>query len=314
MTMSQIELSAGTIEYEDTGGEGPTLVLLHGLLMDSSLWDDVIADLSVDHRCVAPTLPMGAHRHAMHADADLSLRGIARLVSELLERLDLRDVTVIGNDTGGALAQLLACNGATRVSRIVLASCDAFDNFPPGVPGRTLVLTGKLSPAMFGLFMQQMRLRPLRRLPIAFGWLTKRGDAVTARWMKPVLQQREIRRDTVRVLRTISAEPDLMLEAAECLPGFDRPALVVWASGDRVMPPDHGRRLAELLPQGRLLEIPDSYTLIPLDQPAQLAQIIRDFAQSTARPRHDPPTNPERCAMTHEHRPHERQQQARKRR
>jgi hypothetical protein len=90
MTMSQIELSAGIIEYEDTGGEGPTLVLLHGLLMDASLWDDVIADLSVDHRCVVPTLPLGAHRHAMHADADLSLRGIARLVTELLDRLDLR--------------------------------------------------------------------------------------------------------------------------------------------------------------------------------------------------------------------------------
>jgi len=110
--MNQIELSAGTIDYEDTGGDGPTLVLLHGFLMDASLWDDVIADLSADHRCVAPTLPLGAHRHAMHADSDLSLRGIARLVSELIDRLDLRDVTVVGNDTGGALVQLLACDDA----------------------------------------------------------------------------------------------------------------------------------------------------------------------------------------------------------
>jgi len=282
MTMSQIELSAGTIDYEDTGGEGPTLVLLHGLLMDASLWDDVMADLSVDHRCVAPTLPLGAHRHAMHADADLSLRGIARLVSELLDRLELRGATVVGNDTGGALVQLLVGDGATRVSRIVLASCDAFDNFPPGLTGKTLVLTGKLPPALFGLFMQQMRLRPVRRLPIAFGWLTKRGDAATARWMKPVLQQREIRRDTVRVLRAAAAERHLMLDAAERLPAYDRPALVVWASEDRVMPPDHGHRLAELLPQGRLVEIPDSYTLIPLDQPARLAQIIRDFTRSSS--------------------------------
>jgi pimeloyl-ACP methyl ester carboxylesterase len=275
--MNQIELSAGTIDYQDTGGGGPTLVLLHGLLMDASLWDDVIADLSVDHRCVVPTLPLGAHRHAMHADADLSLRGIARLVAELLDRLDLHDVALVGNDTGGALVQLLACDAAPRLSRIVLASCDAFDNFPPGLTGKTLVLTGKLPPAIFGLFMQQMRLRPLRRLPIAFGWLTKRGDAATARWMKPVLQQREIRRDTVRVLRAAAADKRLMLDAAECLPTYDRPALVVWASEDRVMPPDHGRRLAGLLPRGRLAEIPDSYTLIPLDQPTRLAQTIRDF-------------------------------------
>jgi pimeloyl-ACP methyl ester carboxylesterase len=276
-TTRDVELSAGTIEYEDTGGKGPAIVLLPGLVMDASLWDEVIAGLRADHRCIAPTLPMGAHRHAMHADADLSPRGLARLVSEFLDRLELNDVTLVGNDTGGALVQLLACDGAPRVSRIVLVSCDAFENFPPGLTGKTLVLTGKLSPTMFGLFMQQMRLRPLRRLPIAFGWLTMRGDAATARWIKPVLKQREIRRDTVRVLRGIAAQRHLMLDAAERLPSFERPALVVWASQDRVMPPEHGRRLAELLPQGRLVEIPDSYTLIPLDQPAQLAEAIQQF-------------------------------------
>jgi pimeloyl-ACP methyl ester carboxylesterase len=275
--MEEIELSAGTIAYEDTGGDGPVIVLLHGLLMDASLWDAVVADLRVGHRCVVPTLPLGAHSHPMRADADLSPRGITRLVAEFLKRLGLDNVTVVGNDTGGALVQLLVCEGAARVDRIVLVSCDAFDNFPPGLTGKTVVLTGKLPPAMFGLFMQQMRLKPVRRLPIAFGWLTKRGDAATARWMKPILRQPEIRRDAVRVLRGISAERKLMVEAATCLPTFDRPALVVWAQHDRVMPPEHGRRLAEILPQGRLVEVPDTYTLLPLDQPAGLAQAIREF-------------------------------------
>jgi pimeloyl-ACP methyl ester carboxylesterase len=277
--MKEIELSAGTIEYEDPGGDRPTVVLLHGLLMDESLWDGPIADLSVDHRCVTPTLPLGAHRRAVHADADLSLRGIAALVTEFLDRLDLHDVTLVGNDTGGALVQLIMRDGAPRVGRVVLVSCDAFDNFPPGLPGKAVVLTGKLSPAAFGVFMQQMRLRPLRRLPIAFGWLTKRGDAATARWMKPVQTQPDIRRDIVRVLRAIAAEPNLLLEAATHLPDFDRPALVVWAREDHVMPPEHGRRLAELLPQARLAEIDDCYTLIALDQPATLARVIREFVR-----------------------------------
>jgi pimeloyl-ACP methyl ester carboxylesterase len=276
--MKQIELSAGTIEYQDTG-DGPPLVLLHGLMMDASLWDEPIADLSADHRCVAPTLPLGAHRHAMHAGADLSLPGIARLVAEFVDRLGLQDVTLVGNDTGGALVQLLIRDGAPRAGRVVLVSCDAFDNFPPGLTGKALVLAGKLPPAMFGMFMQQMRLRPMRRLPIAFGWLTMRGDAATARWLKPVLTQPEIRRDAVRVLRAAAADTHLLVEAAERLPGFNHPALVVWAAGDRVMPPEHGRRLAELLPQGHLVEVADSYTLIPLDQPARLAQIIRDFTR-----------------------------------
>jgi pimeloyl-ACP methyl ester carboxylesterase len=279
--MKEIELSAGTIEYTDTGGDGPVLVLLHGLMMDASLWDGPIADLAADHRCVAPTLPLGAHRHPVHADADLSLPGIARLVAEFLDRLDLRDVTLVGNDTGGALVQLLMCEHPARVGRVVLASCDAFDNFPPGLTGKTLVLSGKLPPAMFGLFMQQMRLRLVRRLPIAFGWLTRRGDAATARWMQPVMTQPEIRGDAVRMLRAAAADTRLLVAAAEGLPGFDHPALVVWASGDRVMPPEHGRRLAELLPQGQLAEVDDSYTLIPLDQPARLAQLIREFTHAS---------------------------------
>jgi len=275
--MPQIELPAGTIEYTDTGGGGPVIVLLHGLLMDATLWDEVIAALAPGHRCVAPTLPLGAHRHAMEAGADLSLPGIAELVAEFLDRLGLNDVTLVGNDTGGAVVQLLAADGAPRVGRVVLASCDAFDNFPPGLTGRTLALAGKLPPALFGLVMQQMRLRPLRRLPVAFGWLTRRGDAATARWIKPVLAQPDVRRDTARMLRAVFADKRLLLRAAESLPAFDRPALVVWAAGDRVMPPEHGRRLASLFPDARLLEIPGSYTLIPLDQPAQLAAAIGEF-------------------------------------
>jgi len=280
--VTQIELSSGQVEYIDTGGSGPVLVLLHGLMMDASLWDDVIADLSADHRCVAPTLPLGAHRRAMNADADLSLPGIAVLVAELLDRLDLRDVTLVGSDTGGALVQLLIAAGNERMARAVLVSCDAFDNFPPGLTGRALVLSGKLPPALFGIFMQQMRVRVVRRMPIAFGWLTRSGDAATARWLQPVLTHPEIRRDTVRVLRSVAANRGLLVRAAGKLAEFDRPALVVWAAGDRVMPPEHGSRLAGLLPSGRLVEVNDSYTLVPLDQPARLAHAIREFVPAAA--------------------------------
>jgi pimeloyl-ACP methyl ester carboxylesterase len=278
--VTELELSWGTIEYEDTGGDGPALVLLHGFMMDGSLWADVVADLSADHRCVIPTLPLGAHRLGMHPDADLSLPGVARLVAEFLDRLDLNDVTVVGNDTGGALVQLLIGDGAARIARVVLVSCDAFDNFPPGLTGRTLVRSGKLSPVIFGLFMQQMRFRMFRRLPMAFGWLTMRGDAATKRWVKPVLSQPEIRRDAVRMLRAAGADTNLLLAAAERLSSFSRPALVVWSGEDRVMPPEHGQRLAELLPQGRFVEVEDSYTLIPLDQPAALARLIREFVHA----------------------------------
>jgi pimeloyl-ACP methyl ester carboxylesterase len=280
--MREIELSSGTIAYEDSEGDGPVLVLLHGLLMDASLWRDVTADLAVDHRCIAPTLPLGAHSHPASGSAELSVPSVAGLVRELLDRLELEDVTLVGNDTGGALVQLIAGVECPRVGRIVLASCDAFDNFPPGVTGRALVLAGKLPPRLFGLFMQQMRLKPLRRLPIAFGWLTKRGDDAAARWVKPILTDPAIRRDAVRLLRSIAARPALLVEASRALAGFRKPALVVWAAGDRVMPPEHGRRLAQLLPEGEYVEVEDSYTLIPLDRPTQLAHLIREFVRVPA--------------------------------
>jgi len=133
--MREIELSAGTIEYTDTGGPGPVLVLLHGLLMDASLWDGPVAELSASHRCLVPVLPLGAHRRPVHPGTDLSLPGIAGLVTEFLDRLDLRDVTLIGNDTGGALVQLVIADAraSARVGRVVLASCDA--SFRPGCSG-----------------------------------------------------------------------------------------------------------------------------------------------------------------------------------
>ena len=277
--MAEVELSAGTIEYEDTGGQGPVLVLLHGLLMDSRLWEAVVPGLT-GLRCVVPTLPLGAHRRRLRPDADLSLPGVACLVAELLDRLNLPDVILVGNDTGGAIAQLVAARAATRtrVSRLVLVSCEAFDNLPPGLTGGALALAAKLPPAAFRFFMQQMRFRPARRLPMAFGRLTKRGDRLTAGWIRPILEVPGIAADTVNVLRAAFADKQLLIRTAEVLSTFDRPALVVWATEDRVMPPDHGRRLATLLPQGSLVEVPDSYTLIPLDQPSSLATILRDFA------------------------------------
>ncbi|MFF0265843.1 alpha/beta fold hydrolase [Kribbella sp. NPDC004536] len=276
--MNEIRLSSGTLQYVDSGTGGPTVVLLHGLLMDASLWDGVIADLAADHRCIAPTLPFGAHQQPLDPGADLSLPGIARLVVEFLDRLELEDVVLVGNDTGGALVQLFLRDGSKRVARAVLASCEAFDNLPPGLTGKTLALSGKLSPGLFGAFMQQLRIRAVRRSPLAFGTLTKRGDAVAARWIKPVLERAEIRAETVRMLRAVFADRGLLEETAPQLARFEQPALVVWAADDRVMPVAHGRRLAELLPQSRFELIEDSYTPMPLDQPERFAQLIRQFA------------------------------------
>lgn len=277
MTRKTVDLSAGTIEYEDTRGRGPVVVLLHGAAMDGSLWRDVVPELGEDFRIVVPTLPLGGHRRPMRADADLSPRGIGELEAELLDALDLRGVTMVGSDQGSF--QFAAAGHPERIARLVICSCEAFENFPPGLPGRALSLAGKL-PGGLNASFQPLRMRAMRRSPFAFGRMAKRSipHEITDAWLRPLLTQRDIRRDLSRYLR--AAKKGDMLAAAERLRTFDRPALVVWAAEDRVMPPEHGRRMAELLPQGRLVEIPDSYTLIPEDQPGQLARAIRQFIRS----------------------------------
>jgi pimeloyl-ACP methyl ester carboxylesterase len=214
----------------------------------------------------------------MRPDADLSLRGLARLVAEFLEALDLREVTLVGNDLG--LFQVTVCEYPERIARLVITSCEAFDNIPPGLPGRTVALAAKLPGGLFAL-VQPLRLRALRRLPLALGWMAKRPvpNAITDAWLRPLLTQRQIRRDLLKYLRHYDKRD--LLAAAECLRSFARPALVVWAAEDRVMPLAHGRRLAALLPDARLVEIPDSYTLLPEDQPGELARAIRQFVRDT---------------------------------
>jgi pimeloyl-ACP methyl ester carboxylesterase len=248
--------------------------------MDGSLWRNVVAELRSDHRCVMPTIPLGAHRRPMRPDADLSILAMVRLVAEFLEKLDLRRVTLVGNDWGGA--QLLVSEGLDeRVGRLVLASCEAFENYPPGIPGRALAQAARIPGGLY-LAFQSLRLRSLRRLPTTWGWMSKNPvpDQVMDEWFRPLQTQREVRRD-LRKYATSIPPKKVLLEWAERLRSFDRPALVMWAEEDRVMPREHGRRLAELFPRGQLVEIPDSYTLIPEDQPGELARAIRGFVRDT---------------------------------
>ncbi len=275
--MPEVELSSGTIDYEDTGGSGPVLVLVHGLIMDGSLWRHVIADLRQDFRCIAPTLPLGGHRHPMRADADLSMRGVANILGELLERLELREVTLAMNDWGGPQL-LIGGPYDERIARLVLCSCEAFDNVPPEGPARALPYIARV-PGGIAAALLPFRFDRLRRLPMTYGLLSRRAvpREIMDRWFGPALAQRAIRRDLRKYVTSAAQGRRDLLAAADALRGFERPALVAWASEDRMMPRSHGRRLAELLPQGTLVEIADCYTLIPEDQPATLAAHMREL-------------------------------------
>ena len=271
--MPEIALRQGTLRYRDDG-DGPPLVFVHGALVDGRLWAPVTDRLD-GFRRVVPDLPLGSHRVPMRRDADLSPTGLAQLVADFIGGLDLRDVTLVGNDTGGAICQLVATQHPQRVGRLVLTNCDAFDNFPP-LAFRVLVLAARAH--LLTAQLQLLRIRPARRLPIAYGWLAKRiPDELLDAWIEPFLTDRGVRRDTRRLLAGV--DRGLLLDTAARLRDFDRPVLLAWAPEDRFFPLDHARRLAAIFPDARLVEVPGSRAFISLDQPERLAALIREHAQ-----------------------------------
>jgi pimeloyl-ACP methyl ester carboxylesterase len=277
--MQTVTVPAGEIDYEDTGS-GPPVVLLHGLLMDHTVWDHVLPHLPPGFRYVRPVLPLGAHRHPMRPGADLSLGGQVAIVADLLDALDLEDVTLVHSDWGGALF-LTAAGRDQRVARQVILPCEAFDNFPPGLPGKMVKLAAAL-PGGVRLAARQLRIGWLRRLPLLFGQMARRPvpDELVRGWTEPVLRQAGVRRDLVAYCRSRFDAADLIRDT-EALRGFAGDALVLWSPDNKVMPPEHGRRLAELLPRGRYAEVPGAYVLSMLDEPEAVAREMGRFLLDT---------------------------------
>jgi pimeloyl-ACP methyl ester carboxylesterase len=267
-------LPAGTIEYRECGG-GPPVVFVHGVGVNGDLWRNVAPRLMGERRCIVPDLPFGSHSRPLREDADLSLPGMARIVADFIEALGLEDAAVVANDTGGAVAQWLVGHHPERIAGLVLTSCDAFEKFPP-TPQRYLEVAAR-RPALMWFVAWSVRFKLVQRLPTAYGWATRNpiDPAVMRSYTEPVRTNAGVRRDLVRLL--LAVDKRYTFEAAEALRGFDRPALVAWAADDRLFPLEHGRRLAELLPQGSFVTVPDSRTFIPEDQPERLASLVRDF-------------------------------------
>jgi pimeloyl-ACP methyl ester carboxylesterase len=273
--MNEARLPQGTIRYRELGA-GEPIVLVHGLLADGELWRDVAPRLAGDFRVIVPDWPLGSHAVPLHPGADLSPLGLAQVIADFLSHLELENVTLVGNDTGGALCQLVAVHHPERVGRLVLTPCDAYENFlPPAF--RPLQLLARVPGAVFAI-AQSLRPRAARRLPLAYGWLMKRpDDALTKSWIEPARSSARIRAEIASILTGISNE--FTLDAAERFGEFTKPVLIAWAPEDRFFKLRYGERLAAAFPDARLELIEDSYTFVAIDQPERTAELIADFAR-----------------------------------
>ena len=276
--MNETTLPQGRIRYREAGTGAP-VVLVHGLLTDGELWREVVPLLARDFRVIAPDWPLGSQVVALNDGADLSPPAVARLIADFIEALDLRDVTLVGNDSGGALCQLVAVEHPERLGRLVLTPCDAYDNFPPPA-FRPLQAISRI-PGSMQAIGQLLRIPAARRTPIAYGWVMKRpDDALTASWLEPSRRDPRVRRQTVEFLRAMRS--GYTEAAARRFGEFDKPVLIAWAPEDRFFKLSYGERLASAFSDARLELIEDSYTFVALDQPARTAGLIAQFAREPA--------------------------------
>jgi pimeloyl-ACP methyl ester carboxylesterase len=269
----EIDLPAGRIRYREAG-EGKPVVFVHGYLVDGRLWDGVVDRLSKSHRCFAPDWPIGAQQIAMKPDADLSPYGVAATIASFLDALDLEDVTLVGNDSGGAMSQVLVTRHPERIGRLVLTNCDTHENFPPGM-FKAMVPLAKVPGGMTAL-SAPFRIPAVPRRAFKPFARTRIPDELIDSWMAPPMHDPGIRRDLKKV--TVGMNKRYTLEAAEKLRGSELPILLTWAPGDKYFPISYAERLAAEAGNARLVQIPDSRTFVPIDQPQRLAEEIAAFA------------------------------------
>lgn len=277
--MSRVEIDAGTIHYEAAGPEdGRPVVFVHGYWMGGQVWRQVSKRLAVfGLRCIAPTWPMGAHSQPLRPGADRSIYGVADSVAKVLDALDLKDVVLVGNDSGGVVSQVVAVHHPERVGALVLTSCDAFEHFPP--PILSPVLLAAKSKALFPLAIQAMRLPFARKR--AYGDLAHSDiDNLARIWVRPALSDPGIAEDLRQL--TLSFRTEVTIDVAARLPEFDKPALIAWSADDVFFELGDGERLAATLPNARLEVIAQARTFSMVDQPDRLAEALSKIAVRTS--------------------------------
>lgn len=273
--MSIIEISAGTVHFEEFGPrDGRPVVFVHGYMMGGQLWRQVSARLAVRGlRCIAPTWPLGAHPEPLRPGADRSIHGVADIVADTLAALDLEDVVLVGNDTGGVVTQLVAVHHPERIGALVLTSCDAFEHFPP--PILKPLIRAARSRLLFRGVTHAVRVPAVRRRAYA-GLAHSNIDALTREWVRTTRSNPAIAEDLRQF--TLSLRSEVTTGVAARLPEFPKPTLIAWSADDVFFELGDGERLARIIPDARLEVIDDARTFSMIDRPDRLADLMSTIA------------------------------------
>jgi pimeloyl-ACP methyl ester carboxylesterase len=181
-----------------------------------------------------------------------------------MRELDLSNAVLVVSDLGYPL--LCAARNQEQLAGLVVLPCEAFDDIPPGLPGRVFALAGRVSGG-FWLAAHALRLPGLARLPMTFGRMTRRPipRRLLQRWTEPVVSSQEVRLDLMKY--ALADDYALLADGMAELRRFRAATLIVWSRRDRLMPPEHAQRLSDLIQTAQVAMLDRGGTLLQLDAP-----------------------------------------------
>jgi pimeloyl-ACP methyl ester carboxylesterase len=273
------ELSGGPIAYVDHGPRGaPAALFVHGVLVNADLWRNVVWDVADVRRCIAPDLPAhGATPIPPEGpSADLTLNGHAARLDELCAYLGLDQVDVVGNDTGGAVAQVFAARYPGRIRTLTLTNCDVHENFPPELfkPFVELAEAGELGPIVAAMAADYALARSEAGFGQAYATAAELSDELLTSYVAPFAA--DAGKGLERFIVALKAEE--LIAVAPLLAELQAPVQVAWGTADVFFEPAWAERLRELIPATeRVTLVPDAMLFWPDERAADLVPVLRDF-------------------------------------
>jgi pimeloyl-ACP methyl ester carboxylesterase len=270
----QVQTQSGPASYIDTGGPGRVALFVHGLGTSSYLWRHVIDQLDGQRRCVAVDLPLHGQTPAA-SDQDFSLPGFARFLAQFCEGLELNDIDLVANDTGGAISQVFATGHPELLHTLTLTNCETHKNLPPKVllPAALLAhmgLAARISPRL----LRDIRRGRKRFYGLGYQDIENLPEDLARFWLESQFATPELARQNQRIMTSLHARDLLAIEPA--LARLQVPTLIVWGTGDIFFRRKWAYWLRDTIPGAtEVVELDGARIFFPDERATELTEALR---------------------------------------
>lgn len=265
---------SGRIGYTEAGA-GPVSLFVHGVLLNGHLWRHQLAELSDVRRCIAVDLL--AHGDTeIASDQDVSVSTNARMLRQFLDALEIEQVDLVGNDSGGGISQIFAALNPSRVRSLTLTDCDAHDNWPPEAfkPFLAMAATGALRGTLDAMLADKNIYRSAQALGPAYEHPEQVTDETIEAYLRPLVRTEQRTRDLERFLAAFDCKHTVAVEAE--LRMLNVPTLIVWGTDDIYFDARWSRWLAETIPgTRRRIELNGAHIFFPEERSGEFNQEVR---------------------------------------